>query len=949
MDKSALQLALYEISISIGNSFDLDKMLNEAVKVLLSRLGCSGAAIYQRSGGVDKLCYAKPKVIIKNERYLQAYRQLLEKRQIQKTGHIELLIDGDYYYLFDLKNYGHLVLTKSTHAMQPITLHALAKINLKLVTAIRACLDHEALKFSQAKLEQTQSLAKIGSWEFDIQADKIWWSEETFNIFEIDANQFEASYEGFMDLVHPEDRDMVNDAYQKSLCSTEPYQIEHRLLFEDGRIKYVQEYGGTEYRDGQAIRSIGSVQDITERKAVEHTVSQRENELNTIIESLPLTLFVKEAKELRFVRFNAAGEKLLGRDRSELLGKNDYELFSKEHAESFIQQDRETLATGEIRSILEEEIDTPNGTKLLHTLKVPINDESGQPKYLLGISEDITERKERQASLQLSSTVIENLAEGIMICDADNRLLSVNPAFTRITGYTADEIFGRKPNILKSGRHDQSFYHEMWNTIEITGTWQGEVWNRRYNGEIYPEWLSISSIRNEFGEVTNYIGVFSDISTIKENEAELRFLAHHDPLTQLPNRVLLNDRIEHALLQKERSKGMVAIMYLDLDRFKTINDSFGHPYGDLLLQTVAIRLQDALRHEDTVSRVSGDEFVIVLEDLKSADEAGVVAQKILGVLAEPIALGEHEVTITTSIGIAMAPTDGDEPVLLLKNADAALYRAKDMGRNSFEYFSSEMSSSSFETLFMLNGLNKAIENSEFVVYYQPQVHMDKGRLTGVEALIRWLHPDLGLVPPGRFIPIAEESGMIVRLGEWVLRESCKQMKAWLDNGTPVEYVAVNLSARQLLDKNLIDMVKSALADAELAGKYLELEVTETIVMKEESYSEVLNELKALGIRISIDDFGTGYSSLVRLKHLPIDKLKIDMSFIKGVPDNEDDSNITQTIINLANSMNLSVIAEGVENEQQAGFLQNRGCLHAQGYLYSPPVPVTDFEAWLNRR
>ncbi len=795
---------------------------------------------------------------------------------------------------------------------------------------------------------ETQALAKIGSWELDVVNNSLWWSQESFNIFEIDSSKFGASYEAFLELVHPEDREGVNQAYAQSLIDQKPYEIQHRLLFNDGRIKYVHEYA-TSYFDeqGRAVRSIGTVQDVTGQVQTQLDLRQQEKELNAIIEAIPLMLFVKDAKELRFQRFNAAGEKLLGYGREELLGKNDYDFFPKEQADFFTGLDRETLESCEKRVIRQEEINTPAGKRILHTVKTSITDEKGLPKYLLGVSEDITERKAYEEELKKAAAVIDNLAEGIMISDANNRLVSINPAFTKITGYQLEEVKGKTPNVLSSGRHDQNFYQAMWRSIDEKGGWQGEIWNRRKDEEVYPQWLSISSIKDEHGQVINYIGVFSDISIMKNNEAKLRFLAHHDALTELPNRVLMNDRLEHALSQVDRNKSIMAVFYLDLDRFKTINDSFGHPYGDLLLQIVAKRLQSVLRNQDTVSRVSGDEFVVLLENLHSEEEAGLVAQKILDELGKPVLLGEHEITVTTSIGIAIAPNDGTEAVSLLKNADTALYRAKDLGRNSYEFFSSEMSASSFETLFLLNGLRKAMGNNEFVVHYQPQVNMVSNRVLGAEALLRWQHPEMGLVPPGRFIPLAEDSGLIVQLGEWVIRQSCMQMKQWLNQGLSVEYVAVNISGRQLVDKHLVNVVKSALAESGLSGDHLELEVTETLVMKESSFLEVMNELKKLGVRLSIDDFGTGYSSLVRLKHLPIDKLKIDMSFIKGIPEDEDDANITRTIINLAESMKLNVIAEGVEHQKHVDYLVEHNCLLAQGYYYSKPVSAEDFVTWLD--
>ncbi|QKI88457.1 EAL and GGDEF domain-containing protein [Thiomicrorhabdus xiamenensis] len=1078
MDRCALQSAFFEIAVAIGNSFELDKMLNETAGLMQSRLNCESVTIYRQEETFVEICCAHIDSLTGCSIDSKNMESLLQQYQQHRQDWLQIQSGRDFYYLFELKDFGVLVVNRKRLEFDDFARNCLLELMQKLAHTIQACIDHQKLSSVRKKLIATQRVAKIGDWEFDLQANKLEWSAETYRIFECDEASYKPSYDGFWELIHPEDRDRVFAVFEKALRDKQVCSAEHRVLFPDGRIKYVFEQAFSVFDDqGNPTSIAGTIQDITEKSHIEKELNQRETELEAIVESIPLMLFVKEAKELRFVRFNKAGEKILGYSRAQMLGKNDYDFFPEEQASFFIEQDRQALNSGKVTSVAEEVVSTPSGDRILHTIKVGIPDEKGEPKYLLGISEDITEfkqandrlqasekylrlaqsvakvghyvlnvqsglwtsseeldrvlgidnhfvrdvagwvslihpedrammteyftnevlgkhwqfdkeyriispvdgcekwvygigvlqfddagqvvemfgtiqdiseRKKNERKLSQASSIITNLAEGIMVTDDENRFISINPAFTRITGYSLQEVKGKSPNILYSGRHDENFYREMWDSLLDKGHWQGEVWNRRKNGEVYPQWLSISTIRDEKDMLLNYIGVFSDISAVKESEEELRFLAHHDALTSLPNRVLLNDRLEHALTHISRSKLNLAVLYLDLDHFKSINDSFGHPHGDLLLQVIASRLQQVLRKHDTVSRVSGDEFVILLEDLHSAEEAGVIAEKILDAISKPIMLDVNEVTVTASIGIAMAPADSNSPVLLLKNADTALYRAKDQGRNNFEFFSSEMSASSFETLFMLNGLYKALDNEEFVVYYQPQVDMVENRLTGVEALVRWNHPEMGLVPPDRFIPLAEDSGVILKLGEWVLRTACRQMKSWLEQGVAVDYIAVNISGRQLIDKNLLNVVRSALQEANIDGRYIELEVTETLVMKETSYSNVIDELKALGVRISIDDFGTGYSSLVRLKYLPIDKLKIDMSFIQGVPEDEDDTNITRTIINLAQGMNLNVIAEGVESEKQAEFLLQQQCRYVQGYLYSRPLPAKELEVWMTR-
>ena len=698
----------------------------------------------------------------------------------------------------------------------------------------------------------------------------------------------------------------------------------------------------------ETMQTLVSIIDITDRKHIESELIAREKELTAVIDNIPMMIFLKDAKDLRYVRFNNAGEKLTGISKDALFGKSDYDFFPKEEADFFTSRDREVLDEKTVLDIPEEPIHTHEGERILHTKKVAILDENGEAKYLLGISEDITERKQKENQLLQSYKVIENLAEGIIITDAKANILSVNPAFSEITGYSKEEAIGQNTRLLKSGRHEYEFYTNMWKTLLQGDKWQGEIWNKRKNGQLFPEWLSISSIKNERNKIVNYICVFADISNIKKTEDELRFLAHYDTLTELPNRLLLTERLEHSLERAHRKRENVAVLYLDIDRFKEINDSLGHPYGDLLLQKVAKKIEDLLREEDTIARVSGDEFVMIIEDVKSPNDAAIVAQKILVELNDPMTLNEHEVTITVSMGVAVSPMDGTDAVTLLKNADTALYRAKDLGRNSFEFFSADMATSSFELLYLHSALHNALKNDEFVVYYQPQFEMQTGELLGAEALVRWNSHEMGLVPPGRFIPLAEDTGLIVALGEWILRQACFQMKKWLDAGMPLKYIAVNVSGRQLSRDNIVETLRKALSDAQLDAKYIEIEITESVIMKDELYIDLLNSLKELGVRLSIDDFGTGYSSLSRLKHMPIDKLKIDQSFVSGIPFDKDDMNITQAIIGLADSLELDVIAEGVETKEQAEFLVKEGCKKVQGYLYSLPLTVVDLEEWMSK-
>ncbi|MBI5331610.1 MAG: EAL domain-containing protein [Betaproteobacteria bacterium] len=551
------------------------------------------------------------------------------------------------------------------------------------------------------------------------------------------------------------------------------------------------------------------------------------------------------------------------------------------------------------------------------------------------------------AELRQAATVCENTQEGIVICDAEQRVLAVNPAFTRITGYAREEFLGRTPRSLRAERHDAEFEQDMAQEIERCGHWQGEVWNRRKDGKEFPAWVSINAIRDESGRVSHYAEMFSDITALKESEARLDQLAHHDPLTGLPNRLLLDARAGHALSQASRHSRKVAVLFIDLDRFKNVNDTLGHPAGDLLLQQVAQRISACVRAQDTVSRLGGDEFTVLLEEVHDAGAVGVVARKILGALSEKIVLHGHEVFISGSIGISLYPDDGADVITLFKNADSALYRVKEQGRDNYQFYTEDLTTQAVARLEVENDLRQALEAGQFELYYQPQANLRSGRINGMEALLRWRHPRRGLLLPAEFIPLAEETGLILPLGLWVLATACAQAKAWLDAGLEMAPVAVNLSPRQFRQKDLVQRVAATLAETGLPAAYLELEITEGLAMNnvEESIA-VLHRLKALGVHIAIDDFGTGYSSLNYLKRFPIDRIKIDLSFVQNITTDPDDAAISEAIITMSHSLSRTVVAEGVETAAQREFLASRHCDEMQGYHFSRPATAQDMERML---
>ena len=550
---------------------------------------------------------------------------------------------------------------------------------------------------------------------------------------------------------------------------------------------------------------------------------------------------------------------------------------------------------------------------------------------------------------KFADKIFEYSSEGVLITDVNGYILNVNKAFTSVTGYSREEVVGKTPAILNSRRQEKSFYDEMWGRLAGEGHWEGEIWNRRRDGEIYLEWLSISAVKNPQGETTNYVAIFSDITTARENEQRLEHLAFYDPLTNLPNRVLFQDRLQQVITRSARNKSMAAIMFLDLDRFKAINDTLGHKAGDVLLVKVAERLSGCIRGSDTVARLGGDEFTVILPDVADAHYVSSIAQKIIDAVAVPYTLEDQEVFVTTSIGISLYPLGGRSVDALTKTADIAMYQAKSQGRNNFQFFR-DSNTDGVGALFALeNHLRRALERNELEVHYQPQVDIETSRITGMEALLRWHHPKLGEIAPNEFIPLAEETGLICSIGEWVLRQACAQNKAWQNAGFPPMRIAVNLSVRQLKQKTFAEKVAEILDDTGLDSNWLELELTETVLMQNaKEVIGLLNQLKSIGVWLSIDDFGTGYSSLSYLKRFPIDTIKIDKSFIRDVNTNDDDAAISQAIIALANSLHLKVIAEGVESREQLLFLRDHQCCDAQGFFFSEPLAHDAITALMNK-
>ncbi|MFN1268566.1 GGDEF domain-containing protein [Pseudomonas lundensis] len=562
----------------------------------------------------------------------------------------------------------------------------------------------------------------------------------------------------------------------------------------------------------------------------------------------------------------------------------------------------------------------------------------------LGMGARLRRQRLDQERLRQAAVVFDCTREGVLVSDHNGVIVHVNPALVKITGYAPEEVLGQRPNMFKSGHHGPEFYQAVFESLEKTGEWHGEIWNRRKSGEIYPQWQTIRAVRDSKDQITHYVAVFSDISAIKNTQSELMRLAHHDPLTDLPNRLLFTDRAEQALAYAQRHKSGCALLMIDLDHFKIINDSMGHNVGDLLLKAVGERLTAVFGKGFTVARLGGDEFAVLVENCTQVAQAAGFAQQVLEVMKGAFIIETHQLFISASVGISLYPNDALNAEQLLRNADSALFKAKSAGREGYALYTEELTAHAQYRIEVASDLRRALEQQELRVYFQPVHDLTTSRMVGVEALVRWQHPQRGLVAPGEFIPIAERTGLIAEIDAWVLEQACWQMCQWQAAGVDLSFVAVNISSRLFARPELYQLVSTVLADTGLNPALLELEVTESAVMDNSEVAlEQMHRLRELGLRLAIDDFGTGFSSLLRLKRLPVQKLKIDQGFVAGLPGDDDDVAIVRAVIALAQSMGMQVHAEGIEYVEQAQFLLDHHCDLGQGYWFGRPMPARDLD------
>jgi diguanylate cyclase (GGDEF)-like protein/PAS domain S-box-containing protein len=668
-------------------------------------------------------------------------------------------------------------------------------------------------------------------------------------------------------------------------------------------------------------------------------------EVNAILDTMIDTFYRTDA-EGRIVRISGSIETLLGYMPAELIGRPITDL----HVDAETRQrflDELERRGGTVHGF-EKQLRRKDGGRVWASVSAHwLRDEYGAVIGVEGTIRDIGESKRAAAEMAKLSSALEQAADLVMITDRCGRIEYVNPAFEAVTGYRLAEVLGQNPRLLKSGKQDGDVYALMWQRILNGETFSDVVINRKKDGSLYYEAKSITPLRDAAGAVTHFVSTGKDITEQVRVQERLQYLAHHDSLTELPNRALLIDRLEQALARARWHERLVAVLFLDLDRFKNINDSLGHEVGDRLLQEVGARLRAVVRERDTIARHGGDEFVILLDDIATEADVSHIAQKLLDALLPPFQIDGQLLHVTGSIGISSYPSDGASPPSLLRNADAAMYRAKEAGKNTFRFYSQDMSARAIQRLTMENNLRLALERSQFVLHYQPQVDAVTGATVGAEALLRWQHPEFGLVEPAEFVPLLEETGLIVPVGTWVLREACAELGRWQQSGGRPLRMAVNISGRQFDDPGLPAMVRRLLSDFGLAPDSLELELTESVLMGHTAtVDEVLRELGHARVRLTVDDFGTGYSSLSYLKRFPIDALKVDRSFVRDVSADENDAHLVAAIVGMGASLGMDVVAEGVETEVQREFLRRCGCRLMQGHLFARPMPGAAFQALL---
>lgn len=746
-----------------------------------------------------------------------------------------------------------------------------------------------------------------------------------------------------------EDKEVISKKQAKTIeCNVE---IEKEGWLESGWLETILTPALDPENSDECVGVIGLSRDITERKQKLQKLQEQQEWLKLYFDS-PLIGMAVLNESFAWLDTNQKLCSILGHEQQALMQINFKDLVLNKYQRPLTSALKELKTQKTSYVSLEVEMQHQNNQIIFVRLIIRMTgistEESITSNFVIMV-EEITEKKLAEQRLLLANKVIDASSEAIMVTDSQKDIIRVNAAFTQLTGYEEGEVIGQNPRILKSGRNTQELYKNMWLNLKEKGQWQGEIWDRRKDGSTYPKWMNINAIfRENTKEITHYVALFSDVTERKRTENKIRYMAYHDALTGLPNKALLETRLIRAITEAEEDQSQLALIQLDLDNFKTINDSMGHYVGDELLKEVGRHLKKCFRKTDIIARLGGDEFIIMLDKLSDYNNVQKLAKNILESFVEPLSVLGYTMHITPSIGICIYPEDGENHELLMQNVDIAMSNAKSNGKNRYVFFNKDMTKAVLKRITLEYKMRGALDKEEFTLFYQPQVNLVQQKVVGVEALIRWTgYPEN--ISPEEFIPVAEETGLIIPIGEWILKQACLDCKSWHKLGHKIN-VAVNLSAQQFELSYLTKLVAKTLKDSGISAKFLDLEITESLLMNDSNAAvQTLNKLKKMGIQLSIDDFGTGYSSLAYLKAFNVDKLKIDRSFITGLPDDKDDVAIAIAIIQLAKSLGMKIVAEGAEEERHIDFLKQHKCDQIQGYYYAKPMPsddlVTFLDAW----
>jgi diguanylate cyclase (GGDEF)-like protein/PAS domain S-box-containing protein len=807
----------------------------------------------------------------------------------------------------------------------------------------------ELFRSTSEELKESQSIAGLGTYVLYM-GTGVWKSSPVLDrLFGIDES-YQRTIKGWESIIYIDDRTMMHDYLLSEVIGNRvKFDKEYRIVrVNDNAIRWMHGLGKLDFdENGMPVKMQGTIQDISERKLADEALRKSEELYRKTFQTSLDAISITRMTDGAYINVNESFLKTMGFERHEVVGHSSLDL-NIWVDNSDRNRLMEMLQRNSVCQNIESRFRCKSG-KVIWGLMSASQILVDNDPCLLALTRDISERKQAEESLRITASVFGISQEAVIITDTDNNIIDVNPAFTRITGYSREDVIGKNPKLLGSGKHDKEFYEELWKSVQENGLWRGEIWNRRKSGEIYPEMLSISVLCDSGGKVLRYVAVFSDISNLKKHEAELVRVAHFDALTSIPNRVLLADRMKQAISQTSRDQNIMAVCYLDLDGFKPINDTLGHQAGDEVLIEIATRISKTIRGGDTVARLGGDEFVVLLLGLSRGEECVVTLERLLVAIAEPFIVKNKSVSVSASIGVSIYPLDEEDPDTLLRHADQAMYVAKQSGRNRFHIYDVALDKRARDQNEFLKSIRRALEFNQFELHYQPKVNLRTKELVGVEALIRWRHPERGLLAPAAFLRHVENTDLDIQIGEWVTANALAQMHRWRSIGLDIE-VSINISGYHMESSGFVEKLQQQLAIyPDLPLSKLQIEVLETVALNDIAVvQKIIESCRKFGVGFALDDFGTGYSSLSYLSALPVDTLKIDQSFVRDMLDDKGDMAIVHGIIALAKAFERQTVAEGIENEKHYQALLGMGCDIGQGYGIALPMPADDLAAWQDR-